>query len=209
MATDSAAIEKRNLGAELLSLAGWAALLAPVGIVLHELGHFAVGLSLGYPVRMHVGSVSGGAAIGLASDLHVAMEAVAGPLVTVALAAIAIWGLLRRPGSRWALALAITAPIRFIVGGVYLFAVIKAWLEETAFQGTPNFDEYNAALALGLSPVCLVAVQTLGLLAYWSWVITQPRPVARLASVASVLVGAVVGIALWMALIGPAVLSLA
>jgi hypothetical protein len=178
VATDSAAIEKRNLGAELLSLAGWAALLAPVGIVLHELGHFAVGLSLGYPVRMHVGSVSGGAAIGLAPDLHVAMEAVAGPLVTVALAAIAIWGLLRRPGSRWALALAITAPIRFIVGGVYLFGVIKAWFEETAFQGTPNFDEYNAALALGLSPVWLVAAQTLGLLAYWFWVMTQPRPVA-------------------------------
>jgi hypothetical protein len=105
--------------------------------------------------------------------------------------------------------MAITAPIRFIVGGTYLFWVIKAWFEKTAFQGTPNFDEYNAALALGLSPVWLVSVQILGLIAYWLWAITRPRPNARIASVGSVLVGAIIGIALWMALIGPAVLALA
>lgn len=136
------------------------------------------------------------------------MSASAGPLVTIALMAIAAWGLVSRPGSRWALALAITAPIRFIVGATYLFWVVKAWFEGTGFQGTPNFDEYNAALALGLSPVWLVAVQTFVLLAYWLWATTRPRPVARVASVVSVLVGAVIGIVLWMALIGPVVLAL-
>lgn len=183
--------------------------MAPAGIILHEMGHFIVGLSLGFPVRLNVGSVSGGPAIGTASDLDVAMQASAGPLVTIALMAVAAWGLLTRPGSRWAFALAITAPIRFIVGGTYLFWVGKAWLEKSAFQGTPNFDEYNAALALGVSPVWLVAVQIFGLVAYWIWATTRPRPIARIASVGSVLVGAIIGIAMWMALIGPVVLSFA
>ncbi len=209
MTTDGAAFKRRLLRAELLSLAGWGALLAPVGIILHEMGHLLVGLSLGFPVQMHVGSVSGGPAIGTATNLNVAMAAAAGPLVTIALMAIAIWGLIRRPGSRWAFALAITAPIRFIVGGTYLFWVGKAWFEEATFQGTPNFDEYNVALALGLSPVWVVAVQTVGLFAYWFWVSIQPRPVARIASVGFVLIGAVIGIVLWMSLIGPAILSLA
>lgn len=208
MATDVAASERRFVWRELLSLAGWGAVLAPLGIVLHEMGHFIVGFSLGFPVRLNVGSVSDGAAIGAATDQAVAMQASAGPLVTIALMAVAAIGLLKRPGSRWPYALAITAPIRFIVGGTYLFWVGKAWFEETAFQGSPNFDEYNAALALGLSPAWLVAIQTLGLIAYWLWATTRPRPIARIASVGSVLVGAVIGIALWMALIGPAVLAL-
>lgn len=208
MATDGAASERRYVWLELLSLAGWGALLAPAGIILHEMGHFVVGLSLGFPVRLNVGSVSGGPVIGSATNLDVAMQASAGPLVTIALMAVAAWGLISRPGSHWALALAITAPIRFIVGGTYLFWVGKAWFEESAFQGTPNFDEYNAAIALGLSPVWLVTVQIFGLVAYWIWATTRPKPNARIASVGSVLVGAIVGIAVWMALIGPAVLSL-
>lgn len=208
MATDGAASDQRFVWRELLSLVGWGAVLAPFGIVLHEMGHFIVGFSLGFPVQLNVGSVSGGPAIGTATDQAVAMQASAGPLLTIALMAVAAIGLVNRPGSRWAFALAITAPIRFIVGGTYLFWVSKAWFEETAFQGTPNFDEYNAALALGLSPVWLVAIQILGLIAFWLWATTRPRPIARIASVGSVLVGAIIGIALWMALIGPVVLAL-
>jgi hypothetical protein len=172
------------------------------------MGHFLVGLSLGFPVQLNVGSVSGGPALGSATDLAVALQASAGPLVTAALMVIAAWGLIARPGSRWAFVLAITAPLRFIVGGTYLFWVVKAWIERTAFQGTPNFDEYNAALALGLSPVWLVAIQFGGLIAYWIWTAMRPMPAGKIASVGSVLVGAVIGIAVWMALIGPAVLSL-
>src|SRR5687768_12281329 len=141
---------------DLLKLAGWAALLAPTGIVLHELGHFAVGWYFGFPVRLNVGSVSGGPALGAAPDWIVALQASAGPLVTIALMTIAATELVRRPLPEWALALAITAPLRFLVGGTYLFWVAKAWLENTAFSGTPNFDEYNVALALGRSPVWLL-----------------------------------------------------
>ena len=155
------------IATDLLKLTGWSALLAPAGIVLHELGHFAVGFFLGFPVRLNVGSVSGGPALGAAPDWAVALQASAGPLVTIALMAIAAIGLMRRPLAQWALALAITAPLRFLVGGTYLFWVAKAWVEKTAFSGTPNFDEYNAALALGLSPVWVLAVQMIALVFYW------------------------------------------
>lgn len=182
--------------------------MAPTGILLHELGHFLAGLSLGFPVRLNVGSVSGGPALGSAADSAVALQSSAGPLVTSALMVIAAWGLTTRPGSRWAFALAITAPLRFIVGATYLFWVAKAWIERTAFQGTLNFDEYNAALALGLSPEWLVAIQFGGLIAYWIWTAAMLRPAGKIASVGSVLFGAVIGIAVWMALIGPAILML-
>ena len=192
---------------DLLKLAGWAALLAPAGIVLHELGHFAVGWFLGYPVRLNVGSVSGGPELGAAPDWAVALMASAGPLVTIALMAIAAVALMRRPLSKWALALAITAPLRFLVGGTYLFWVIKARLENSAFSGTPNFDEYNAALALGLSPVWLLAIQMIALVCYWFWSASRPARGRRLLNVGSVLIGAVAGIAIWMALAGPALLG--
>lgn len=74
MATDGAASERRFVGRELVSLASCGAVLAPLGIVLHEMGHFIVGLSLGFPVRLNVGSVSGGPAIGAATDQAVAMQ---------------------------------------------------------------------------------------------------------------------------------------
>jgi len=120
---------------------------------------------------------------------------------------IAAWGLARSAASGWAFALAITAPLRFIVGGVYLFWVVKAWSEGTAFQGTPNFDEYNAALAIGVSPTWLVAFQMVGLIIFWIWAVVQSGFGGRVARVASVLVGAIMGIAMWMAVIGPAMLA--
>ncbi len=207
MDTDNAARARRPAWRDLLALAGWGALLAPSAIILHELGHFCVGLGLGFPVRMNPGSVSGGPEIGLAADTAVALQASAGPLVTIALMGIAAWGLTSRPRSLWAFALAITAPIRFLVGGTYLFWVAKAWFDGTAFQGAPNFDEYNAATALGLSPVWLVAIQFCALLAYWLWTMTRPMPAGRIASLSSALVGGVAGMALWMGLIGPAILA--
>lgn len=209
MADNLASPERVSTRQEFAALAGWGALLAPAGIVLHELGHLIVGKALGYPARMNVGSVSGGPSLGSAPDMAVAWQASAGPIITIVLMAIAAWGLLRRPGSRWPYALAITAPLRFIVGATYLFWVVHAWAEGTAFQGTPNFDEYNAALAIGIAPVLLVSVQIIALVAYWIWVVRRARPVGRIASVVTVLAGAVVGIALWMALIGPTVLALA
>ena len=209
MATDDVTSKRTFFWRELLGLAGWGALLAPTSILIHEMGHFIVGYSLGFPVQLNIASVSGGPELGSAADLAVASQASAGPAATVVLMVIAAWWLACRSGSKWAFALAITAPLRFIVGGTYLFWVAKAWMENAVFPGKPNFDEYNAALALGLSPVWLVFIQTCCLIAYWVWVATRPRPIARIASVGSVVIGAVIGIALWMAVVGPSFLSLA
>lgn len=208
MVTNGFAPERVLVRTDILALVFWGALLAPAGIVLHELGHFIVGLSLGFPVKFNVGSVSGGATLGLAPESAVALQASAGPLVTIALMAIAAWGLKNRSAPLWGFALAITAPLRFIVGGTYLFWVAKSYFENTDFQGTPNFDEYNAAVAVGLSPVWLVSIQMCILTLYWTWVMTRARHSRRLVSLGCVLVGAITGIALWMSVIGPTVLAL-
>lgn len=192
----------------LLKLAGWSAFLAPIGIFLHELGHFFVGLLLGFAVQLNVGSVSGGPTLGKAADGAVALQASAGPFVTIALMALAAIGLRHRPVPSWALALAITAPLRFVVGGTYLFWVAKAWMAGTAFQGTPNFDEYNAALALGLSPAWLLVVQMCALISYWVWAIAKAPLQRRIVSVGCVLIGAVAGVGFWMAAVGPVLLDL-
>jgi len=142
-------------------------------MVLHELGHFLVGQRLGFAVRLNVESVSGGPVIGSAPDQAVALQASLGPLVTAVLTVSAAWGLARSAASGWAFALAITAPLRFIVGGIYLFWVVKAWSKDTAFQGTPNFDEVNAALAMGVTPTWLVAFQMVGLITFWIWTVVQ------------------------------------
>ena len=189
--TDGRAATRRLDWRECFRLACWAVPLAPAGIVLHELGHFLVGLSLGFPVRLNVGSVSGGPVIGSAPDQAVALQASSGPLVTVVLMVIAAWGLARSAASGWAFALAITAPLRFIVGGIYLFWVVKAWSQDTAFQGTPNFDEVNAVLAIGVSPTWLVAFQMVGLITFWIWTVVHPVSAGALQRVASVLVGAI------------------
>jgi hypothetical protein len=209
MLTQDSGSDERRIGRQHLVLLGWSAALAPAGIVLHELGHFIVGRAYGFPVRLNVGSVSGGASLGSAPDMTVALQASAGPLVTIGLMAIAMLGLSKPPLRLWALALAITAPIRFIVGGTYLFWVAKALIEGTRFQGTPNFDEYNAAIALGISPVALVMVQMVALAMFWAWAINRAKPIGRIISLVSIMIGAVIGIVLWMALIGPAVLALA
>lgn len=162
---------------------------------------------MGFPVRLGVASVSGGPTPGTAEDWEVAVQTLAGPLVTIGLMVLSVIGLRRRKMSSWAFALAITAPLRFLVGAVFLFYVAKASLENSRFSGQPNFDEYNAALALGLSPVWLIAGQTLLLIGFWIWIAGLPVARRRLASVASALMGGAVGISLWMTAVGPAVVS--
>lgn len=190
-----------------MKLAGLAAILAPAGIILHEFGHYIVGLSLGYPVHFGVASVSGGPQLGTASDLPVVIQAMAGPIVTVVLIIVAAIALSRDRGSLWALALAITAPLRFLVGASFLFFVGRGWLQGRPFAGSPNFDEYNAASALGWSPVWLISAQMAALICFWAWSLTRPKRGRRLLSLGSALIGAAIGVSAWMTIIGPALIG--
>ncbi|WP_133365897.1 hypothetical protein [Qipengyuania sediminis] len=200
-------MRRRSALAEGLQLAGLALLLAPAGIVVHELGHFLVGWADGYPVRLNPGSVSFGPSLGDAPDRVVALQAAAGPLATVALMAIAAISLRRQHFVPWAFALAITAPLRFLVGGAFVFALAEAWLQGRAFGGRPNFDEYNAAVALSVSPAAVVGFQMVMVLVFWTWSIIRAPRGRRAGYVGATLAGAIAGIALWMGIIGPALLG--
>lgn len=176
MASEQEAKGTGLVGRTLVALAGWSALLAPAVIVRHESGHIIAELTLGYQVRLNAASVSDGPALGEAADWAVAMQAGPGPLVTNTLMVIAALGQGRRVLPPWAFALAIIAPLRFLVGGTYLFWVARAWMAETDFQGTPDFDEYNAAVALGISRVVLVAIQMAAVIGYWIWALARAGP---------------------------------
>ena len=183
-----------------------AAVVAPVGVVLHEGGHWLTGRLLGYPTRLNVASVSGGPELGHSADAAVALQAAAGPLVTIALLVMAALALRRSRAPAWALALALTAPLRFLVGAAFLFFVAQAQWQGHGFTGSPNFDEYTAARALGWSPVGLVGVQMAALFGWWWWSIRQVPRGGRWASVGAVLAGAIIGLWAWMSAIGPAFL---
>ena len=142
-------------------LAGLALVLTPLTIVLHELGHLAVGLASGLPVQLHPASVSGGADAANGSPAWLqALQSGAGPAVTVAMSLAATIAFRRRPEKLWLLALAAAAASRLFVSTVYLVMRGVLLVLGRPFQGTPNFDEYTTARALGLIPEVAAALAT-------------------------------------------------
>lgn len=122
-----------------------AALVAPLTVIAHELGHFLAGRAMGFDAELRAASVSGGAVLGRAPDWMVAVQALAGPLVTFLLLASA-FAIGRRRAKPWVIALAATAPLRFLVGASYLTWSIYAWSQGGELRGSPNFDEYKPPL---------------------------------------------------------------
>lgn len=187
-------------------LAGWAAFFAPCAVLLHELGHWVGGYALGYDVLLDVGSVSGGAQLGEAPGSHVAFQAGAGPVISIALTLFAL-SFIRKDGNvYWALALVAVAPVRFlVVASSLVIDLIVAVLGGT--RGVPNFDEYNTAAGLGVPayPVFLGVVAFL-LWAWWS--VWKRLPKQRWLSLVMLIAGAAFGLILWFQVIGPPVVQL-
>ena len=191
-----------------LRIAGWAALLAPVGLVLHELGHLAAAWTLGFDnARLRVASVSGGARLDSAPDWMVAVQAGSGPLVTLLLLALAYAFAARPPRPNWAISLAATAPLRLLVGTAYLVFSLIAWVQGQP-SSTPNFDEYNLAAGLGISAIPFAVLGTLILFGTWIWLWRIMPRGARFVSVIAIAAGTAAGLFLWMTLVGPAVVAL-
>ncbi len=189
----------------LPKVALWALILAPASMLLHELAHLAAGLAMGYPVQLNLASVSGGPSLGLSPNMDVALQASAGPAITLMVLLVALVFLKRRPSADWAFALAIVAPARSMVGLVFLYYGLQARLAGQVFRGQPNFDEFNAATALGVAPTAVVAVQTAMIAIAYYYAISRRRQ--KLLDVGLALVGGIAGMALWMTLIGPALLG--
>ena len=160
----------RGKWADTARLAGLALVLTPLTIMLHELGHFSVGVASGLPVQLHPGSVSGGADAASGSPAWLqALQSGAGPAVTVAMSLAATIAFRRRPRRLWLLAFAAAAASRLFVSTTYLVMRGVLLVLGRPFQGTPNFDEYTTAKALGLLPEGAAALATvLAIAVFWA-----------------------------------------
>jgi cytochrome bd-type quinol oxidase subunit 2 len=193
--------------ADAAKLAGWTALLTPLTILVHELGHFSIGLTTGLPLELHPTSVSGGAEAGAAADWLVALQAGAGPLMTLAMSLL-FAALYSRDRSRlWALAAAVAAASRLLVTTAFLGLRLFLLLLGRPYRATPNFDEHNAARALGLPPLLMAIAATAFLVALYVWLLRRMPQGRRFPFVIALIAGVVVGGAAWTSLPPPVLVS--
>ena len=183
---------------------GAALLAAPLAIVLHELGHFTLAKAFGFPnVSFHFSSVSDGADAAGYPLWQQGLKALAGPAVTLALV-LGFTAAARRYGpGPLTVGPAFAAGVRaFILGGAYL--LVRVLHPERVAQG--NFDELNAARRLGLSADLVMAVSVLTIVAAWIYLVRLLPKAIRLRALGVTAAGTVVGVVLWVSVIGPIVL---
>ena len=180
----------------------FAAIAGPIGIVVHELGHFLVAHAFGFPdVVLHFGSVSDGGAEAGAPQWQQGMKAGAGPFVTLALLGICCGATARFGAQPWIVAPGFAIGVRSaLVGLAYLFARIRG------SAGTANFDELNFARALGLSMDAVMATSTALVLVCWIFLASSISPGNRLKSLMATIAGTAAGVLLYVNWLGPWVL---
>jgi hypothetical protein len=188
-----------------LPWAAWCLPLVALTIVLHELGHLAAAVWLGFPEpALHYGSISHGGVSGFDAR-SIGIVGLAGPLVTALLVSVGCsWIALRGP-AQWAFALAITAASRFAVGVPYTLVNLIVRMSGGQLE-PPAFDEHRAGSALGWSGDVLLGSTTLILVATIVWTgIMLPRE-ERVAAWIGLAFGTVSGWVLWMNRVGPMLL---
>lgn len=196
-----------------------AGLSGPVGIVLHELGHYLAAVALGFEgVRLSFASISytnseafwqalasgDRAAAAAIHPIHDAgIVAAAGPAVTAVLMAISIWVIATsRPASAnaaFCAGLALMAGARSLTGVYYILHVRPNYSD-----ARPFFDEINAARAFDI-PVDWIVWPSAALVVL-AWIFVVPRLVPnRWVKLAAAVLGPVLGILIW-AQTGPFIL---
>ena len=180
----------------------FALVLTPLGVVLHEAGHWTAGQAAGFPTVLHAYAVSGipeAAPFG-GNPLGVGIASLAGPAVSVLLTAFGyvIWR--QDPSRLWALALAFSAPTRFLVNVFYLLGSVLVAMG-IAERGNANFDEMTASRALDMPALPLVLVGAIVLPAAWALII-RGLDTSRWTSIAALAAGTGAGLALWLGPVG-------
>jgi hypothetical protein len=193
-----------SLPMRFLLWSAWPLLLAPLTILLHELGHFLTAMALGFEeAQLHFSHVEFDEAGGR-SPAQVGLVGLAGPLVTAAqiLAAMAFHRL--RPESRWPYALAVAAASRFVVGVPYTIIGLIVRARGERLQ-PPAFDEFRAGEALGWSGDLLLGLSSLMVLVTLVWLARALPRGERSAAWPGLLLGTIGGWALWFSA-GPLIL---
>lgn len=196
-----------------------AGISGPVGIILHELGHFAVAAVSGFPdAKFSFASVSyrdserfwqtlaGGermAADAIYPIHRAGLLAAAGPAVTALLIISSVLILATRKPSDAVAAflagLALMAGVRSFTGVYYVLIVRPKYPD-----ARPFFDEINIARAFDI-PVDWIAWPSAGLVVVaWIFVVPKLTP-HRWLKIPAVVVGPILGILVW-ATIGPFIL---
>ena len=199
-------VNERHVPVRRVALwAGWCVLFVPLTIVAHELGHYTTARLLGFPnPALHYSSTSPGDVTGIPASLS-GVVALAGPAVTLLIAVFACaWILLRGP-ARWAFALAFSAASRFVVGVPYTAINIVIRMIGGHMRA-PAFDEHKAGLALGWSGDVLLASTTVVLVGVLLSIGFKLPRGDRSVAWPGLLLGTVLGWALWMLLLGPVIL---
>ena len=175
---------------------------APLTILTHELGHFLAGLAFNHPrVVLHYGSVTSDAAKAGCPPWQLAIVAAAGPLVTFATVLLCCYLAARYRPHPLIVAVGLFAPLKFSVGLVFIYY----WLSGVR-NSAPNFDEFNVAKQLGISPLIPIIIAVAVLVGGWFWLVRSISKGQRTLALATSIVGAVVGLALYGGLVGPRLL---
>jgi hypothetical protein len=178
-----------------------AAVAAPLAIVVHELGHFIVGLTFGFPdLVLHYGNVSDGAAKAGFPAWQQGLQAAAGPLVTM-LIVLGCCAAARGRVKHLAITTGLAAGVRSV--GIGVAYGLARMLGRDA-QG--NFDEMNAAKGLGLSPELLIGLNVLIVAGAWVFLISRVPAGNRFSTLGAVAVGTAAGVAVYAMWLGPLLL---
>ena len=199
----------RRLDLSLANVAAWTGLFLPMaalGTVAHESAHWAAARALGCAPVLHFASTTSGCGPAGAAGLLVTA---AGPLQTMltgSLGLAGLWALRARPWGRGhmiALLLAFFWTRQpFNTSGLLLLSLGPGGAPARLLQG----DEQRLSAALGLPPLTLaVATGLLGLAAAGLATAAVPRA-QRSAFALGAILGALFGFALWMQILGPALL---
>jgi hypothetical protein len=188
-----------------LSWGIWCVPFVALTILLHELGHLTAAIWLGFPEpALHYSSISHGDIAGFPGR-SVGIVGLAGPAVTVLVLLAACGWIALRGAAPWAVALAITAASRFAVGVPYTIANIIVGLRGAQLQ-PPAFDEYKAGTALGWSGNALLGSTSFVLIASVAWVAIRLPRGERGPAWTGLIIGTMLGWALWMMVVGPVLL---
>ncbi|MDQ3674360.1 MAG: hypothetical protein M3365_08300 [Gemmatimonadota bacterium] len=129
---------------------------------------------------------------------QLATVAAAGPMVTVATVLLccylAVW---YRPHPLIVTA-GLVAPLKFSVGLVFIYY----WLAGVR-NSSPNFDEFNLARHAGISPFIPILIGVAVLVGGALWLVRSIPKGERTPALATSIVGAAVGLALYARVLGP------